>query len=67
MILPLLGSLFSFLFSFSDLQAEQEHELAMELGEVAPEFMAIDQDGHLWKTSDFAGKKTLLSTFTPQQ
>ena len=45
MSLPLLGSLFILLFSLSDLQAEHHHELKLDLGEVAPEFMAIDQDG----------------------
>ena len=65
MIFSLLGSLFSLLLSLSDLQAEQEHEFALELGEVAPEFMAIDQDGHLWKTSDLVGKKNLVIYFYP--
>ena len=62
---PLLVSLFSLLFSLSDLQAEHHHELTLDLGELAPEFMAIDQDGHLWKTSDLVGKKNLVVYFYP--
>ena len=65
MTFPLLGSLFSLLLSLADLQAEHHHELKLDLGEVAPEFMAIDQDGHLWKTSDLVGKKNLVIYFYP--
>ena len=65
MTFPLLGSLFSLLLFLTDLQAEHHHELELDLGEVAPEFMAIDQDGHLWKTSDLVGKKNLVIYFYP--
>ena len=63
--LPLMGAIFGLLLSFSSLQADHHNEAKLEVGDSAPEFMAIDQDGHLWKTADIIGKKNLVVYFYP--
>jgi len=35
------------------------------VGDPAPTFTATDQDGHLWKSSDWIGKKYLIVYFYP--
>lgn len=65
MTLPVLGVIFGLLLSISNLQADHHNEVKLNVGDAAPEFMAIDQDGHLWKTSDLAGKKNLIVYFYP--
>lgn len=35
------------------------------MGDPAPTFTATDQDGHLWKSSDWIGKKHLIVYFYP--
>jgi len=37
----------------------------LKVGDAAPAFSAIDQDGHLWKSSDFVGKKNVIVYFYP--
>ncbi len=64
-ILPLLGTFFGLLLTSSGLQADHHNEAKLDVGDSAPEFMAIDQDGHLWKTSDVVGKKNLVVYFYP--
>lgn len=60
-----MGTIFSLLLFCANLRADHHHETKLDVGDVAPEFMAIDQDGHLWKTSDLAGKKNLVVYFYP--
>ena len=42
-----------------------EHAKKLEVGDKIQEFSAIDQDGQLWKLSDYLGKKNIVVYFYP--
>ncbi|MGB9601766.1 MAG: peroxiredoxin [Verrucomicrobiia bacterium] len=42
------------------------NELPLKVGDVAPEFEAKDQNGNVWKLSDYIGKKNVLIYFYPK-
>jgi peroxiredoxin Q/BCP len=63
--LPWMGALFGLLLSVSGLQADHHEAADLNVGDKAPEFTAIDQDGHLWKTSSLKGEKNLVVYFYP--
>jgi len=65
MTLPLMGAIFGLLLSVSGLQADHPNEVKLDVGDTAPGFTAIDQDGHLWKSADLIGKKNLVVYFYP--
>lgn len=43
-----------------------DNGLPVNVGDVAPEFEAKDQNGNLWKLSDYIGKKNVLLYFYPK-
>ena len=60
-ILVLLG----LLLSLHCISSEESEPKPLAVGDPAPTFTAIDQDGHLWKSSDWIGKKHLIVYFYP--
>jgi len=60
-----MGALFGLLLSLEGLQADHHEETELKVGDKAPAFKAIDQDGHLWSSSDWSGKKNLIVYFYP--
>ena len=42
-----------------------ENNPALKVGDPAPSFMANDQNGNLWKSSDYIGKGNLIIYFYP--
>ncbi len=55
-----LGLLLSFISSFTT-----DKDLQLKVGDKAPLFEAFDEDGKLWKSADYTGKKILVVYFYP--
>ena len=59
--------LFSLICALVCTLVHADHHITQPLntGDSAPVFTAIDQDGHLWKSSDWIGKKHVIVYFYP--
>jgi len=54
-----------FIFAFFISTGVAGDEIVLKVGDPAPSFMANDQNGNLWKSSDHIGKGNLIIYFYP--
>lgn len=52
-------------FIYSGISFAGDEEISLKVGDAAPEFVLNNQDGELWNTKDYIGKKRIVVYFYP--